>query len=279
VWATQSVAALGVEPDVTAFLIGRRAHNPMVELLFRLADELVCTSSVSAPTWASLADGREVTWLMDAVETVAHMSFLCCLANSFGVPADAFVPPVLDWPGGHAPRASRGWRAPLTSARVDPIEGSQMAVRRTLARHPALDAARRPRADYVMAVSPLSPHDRETLILRIGWDCGSEYEWAKHVGQVGRARDHAVDPRLVVAGPTAPEVPEHDALLMRVADELHDNSGVSDATWTALLRSYDLPGAMSVVFTAASYRSTCMSLNAYGVQLEPGDEGFVAGAG
>jgi hypothetical protein len=31
---------------------------------------------------------------------------------------------------------------------------------------------------------------------------------------------------------------------------------------------------MSAVFTAASYRATSMSLKAYGVQLEPGDERF-----
>jgi len=127
-----------------------------------------------------------------------------------------------------------------------------------------------------MSASPLSPHDRETLILRIGWDCRSEYEWATHTGHVGRARDHGVDPLLVIAGPTAPGVDEHDALLMQVSDELHRDSAVSDATWVALLQTYDLPVAMSVVFTAASYRSTCMSLNAYGVQLDPGDQGFPA---
>jgi hypothetical protein len=31
---------------------------------------------------------------------------------------------------------------------------------------------------------------------------------------------------------------------------------------------------MSAVFTASSYRATSMSLNAFGVQLEPGNERF-----
>jgi hypothetical protein len=31
---------------------------------------------------------------------------------------------------------------------------------------------------------------------------------------------------------------------------------------------------MSAVFTASSYRATSMALNAFGVQLEPGDERF-----
>jgi hypothetical protein len=61
---------------------------------------------------------------------------------------------------------------------------------------------------------------------------------------------------------------------MRVADDLADHATVTDDTWNALVEGYDLRTAMSAIFTAASYRSTCMSLNAYGVQLEPGDEGF-----
>lgn len=145
---------------------------------------------------------------------------------------------------------------------------------RTFARHPALTGARRPRAGFVNGVSKLTPHDREILILRIGWDCQSEYEWAKHVGEVGRARDHGVDPTLVAAGPGAPGVDDRDALLMRAADELHRHSSVSDPTWAALVERYELAGAMSAVLAASSYRSTSMSLNAYGVQLEPGDEGF-----
>jgi hypothetical protein len=91
---------------------------------------------------------------------------------------------------------------------------------------------------------------------------------------VGHAREHGVDPGLVAAGPTAAAVSPDDAVLMHVADDLHMDGVVSDYTWRALREWYDLHGAMSAVFTASSYRATCMSLNAYGVQLEPGDEGF-----
>jgi alkylhydroperoxidase family enzyme len=167
--------------------------------------------------------------------------------------------------------------AALTAARIEPVEGEAIAVLRTFARHPVMAAARAPRAAFVTLGSPLTAHDRETLILRIGWDCRSEYEWAKHVGSVGRAREHGVDPALVAAGPTASGVSEDDALLMRVADDLHQDAMVSDRTWSAILERYDLAAAMSAVFTASSYRSTSMSLNTYGVQLESGDEGFPTG--
>jgi 4-carboxymuconolactone decarboxylase len=240
-------------------------HDTVSLALIQLADELVINSAVSDATWASLAGDHDVTWMMDAVETVAHVSFLCCLGRSFG--ADQTGDPRREPPV--PPR-----QPPLTAARIQPVDGDQLAVLRTFARHPVMTEARRPRANFVNRISSLTPHDRETLILRIGWDCQSEYEWAKHVGVVGHARDHGVDPDLVAAGPAAAGVTDHDALLMRVADELHHHSRVSDPTWTALLAQHDLPWMMSAVFTASSYRATSMSLNTYGVQLEPGDEPF-----
>jgi hypothetical protein len=235
-----------------------------------LADELVLSTSVSDSTWASLAGGHDVTWLMDAVETVAQVSFLCRLARSFGVcPPDPAAPRRQPAPTGARPAGARP-----AGARIEPVDGDQIAVLRTLARHPVMAAARRPRAAFVNQMSPLTPHDRETLILRMGWDCRCEYEWAKHVGSVGHARQHGVEPALVAAGPAAPGVSAGDALLMRIADELYRDATLSDDTWSALLERHGLSRAMSAVFTASSYRATSMSLNAYGVQLEPGDEGF-----
>jgi hypothetical protein len=49
---------------------------------------------------------------------------------------------------------------------------------------------------------------------------------------------------------------------------------VSDRTWAALSARYDAGLMMSAVLTASSYRATSMALNAFGVQLQPGDERF-----
>jgi alkylhydroperoxidase family enzyme len=277
VWATLARRA-GEARRVVALTRGQTEDDGQVGLLLvRLADELVLTAAVTDATWGGLADKHDVVWLMDAVETVAHVSFLCCLASSFGVRPE--IPAGGEAAGGildlqlERPAAPAS-EPPLTAARIEPLEGDQIAVLRTFARHPAMTAARRPRAAFVNRLSPLTPHDRETLILRMGWDCRSEYEWAKHVGSVGHARQHGVDPVLVAAGPAAAGVSPDDALLMRVADELHADGLVSEGTWSGLSERHGLHGAMSAVFTASSYRATCMSLNAYGVQLEPGDEGF-----
>ena len=52
---------------------------------------------------------------------------------------------------------------------------------RTLANHPKLLSRWRVFGNHVLSKSSLPPRDREILILRIGWLCGSEYEWGQHV--------------------------------------------------------------------------------------------------
>ena len=49
---------------------------------------------------------------------------------------------------------------------------------------------------------------------------------------------------------------------------------MSDKTWRALTERFDTGFAMSAVATASAYRAISMSLNTYGVQLEPGNEKF-----
>lgn len=242
-------------------------------MLLRLADQLYLNSSVTDAAWTALATRYDEHHLMAAVETVNHFTVLSLLYNSFGVQPDAGttdrLPDDIDYGITVPDREPR-----LTVARLDPLPGTGLAVSRTFARHPDLAQPRGRRANYINRVSPLQPRDREMLILRIGWNCQAEYEWAKHVGTVGRARDRGVDPVAVAEGPEAPGASGADATLLRVVDELYQDAMVSDTTWAALTARYGLVEAMSVVYTPSSYRATSMSLNAYGVQLEDGDEGF-----
>ena len=247
--------------------------DPFERTLLRLTDELYRNSSVTERTWKELTGSYDVHHLMDAVETVNHFIFLSTLYNSFGVLPDsgltAHLPTDIPYRVVVPDRESS-----LRVARIAPIEGTDLAVGRTFARHPKLAQARALRAGYVNRLSPLSPRHREMLILRIGWNCQSEYEWAQHVGRVGRARDHGLDPRRIAEGPDAPGWDQFEATVLRAADEIYQDAGISASTWKVLNSRFDAASVMSAVFTAGSYRATSMSLNAYGVQLEPGDERF-----
>jgi alkylhydroperoxidase family enzyme len=161
----------------------------------------------------------------------------------------------------------------LTKARVDPVPGDGLAVTRTFARYPKLAAARTG-SNYVNQGSKLEPRYRELLILRTGWDAQSEYEWAQHVGRVGRAREMGLPIERIAAGPDAPGWDPFEATLLRAADELYRDSVVSDATWKAMAARFDTTMMLNALITAANYRMVSMALNAFGVQLDPGDERF-----
>jgi alkylhydroperoxidase family enzyme len=240
--------------------------------LLKTADELFRLSSVSDATWKSISAAHDLHGVIDIVETVNHFTTLSLLFNSIGVQPGTGA--VERMPRDVAYKISTGPREPpLREARIAPAEGTGIAVGRTFARHPKLNAVRGGRANFILRVSSLQPRHREMLILRTGWNAKSEYEWSQHVGSVGRARDHGLEPVNIAKGPEAGWDP-FEAAILRAADELYRDSLVSDSTWKTLSGRFDEAAMMSAVLTASSYRATAMALNAFGVQLEPADERF-----
>lgn len=241
--------------------------------LVRFVDELFINSSITDATWDAVASRFDLYNLVDAVMTVAEFTTLSILVNSLGiqpqrpggVPFPTDVPYRVEVPDREPP---------LTRPRVDPVEGDGLRVTRTIARHPQVAETWRGNTTFVNRLSPLTPHDRELLILRIGWNCQAEYEWAKHVGSVGRARDHGLDPRRIAAGPDAEGWEPYEIALLQAADEMYREAMVSDRTWQTLTSGFATDEMMSIVMTVATYRFVSMTLNALGVQLRDDDEGF-----
>ena len=73
---------------------------------------------------------------------------------------------------------------------------------------------------------------------------------------------------------TARVKPGKEAALLRATDELHENSMISDATWSALAAHYSVQQRMDLVFAVGQYTLVSMALNTLGVQLDEGIEGF-----
>ena len=118
----------------------------------------------------------------------------------------------------------------------------------------------------------MTPHDRELLILRTGWNAQAVYEWAKHVGSVGRARDHGLEPQWIAQGKDARGWNVAERRLIDAADEMYRDTIISDETWAALSETYDMHQMMSIAATVARYRKVSMTLNALGIQPLPDDE-------
>lgn len=152
--------------------------------------------------------------------------------------------------------------------------GRVLNIFRTLAHHPKLLKRWLVFGNHVLAKSTLPPRERELVILRVGWLCRSEYEWAQHVviGRRTGLRDEEI--RRVTLGPDAGGWTGIEALLLRAADELHRSARIADATWKGLAAELEPQQLIDLVFTVGQYTLVSMALNTLGVQLDPGLAGF-----
>jgi alkylhydroperoxidase family enzyme len=276
---------------------GAAGWPPFDALLLRAADELHRTSFIPDATWSGLAARYGTHQLMDAAFTVAELTMLAGMVNSVGVQPDVPLTARAPAPASYPASASRTY-TPLTAPRIPPLDPASMsadvrtmldpagsgrsiaAVYRTFGQHPALYVPRQILSEYIRQRNTLPPRVREMLILRIGFLCGSEYEWAAHA-RAGRG-----------AGLTSEEIQRlargmeradrydgwsaADAALVRAVDELYASDTLSDATWTSLAAQLDRRQLLDLLVTTGGYRMVSMVLNTFGVPLEPNSERFPA---
>ncbi|PVX63359.1 UNVERIFIED_ORG: alkylhydroperoxidase family enzyme [Nocardia globerula] len=122
--------------------------------------------------------------------------------------------------------------------------------------------------------STLNERDRELLTLGTSWLRRGEYEWAQHTG-MGRAAGLSDDEiEAVKIGSSATIWSPMDAALLCAVEEICQDRYVSDATWAELATYFDRKQMMDVVFLIGAYDMHCMVFNTFGLQLEPGMQGF-----
>ena len=280
IWATH--ASHAGESGLSAAEVQQVAEGPaegwseFEAVLLGLADELFRNASVTDQTWDALAEQYDLFNMVDTVVTVNETTSNAILFNSLGIQPD-------DDTTARIPSDDVAYRIvvpdrelPLRVPRIEPLEGDGLRVTRTFRRHPDMAAARGTNPGYVLNPerSRLMPHDRELLILRTGWNAQAVYEWAKHVGSVGRAREHGLEPLWIAQGRDATGWDAHALALIDAADQMYRDTMIADATWATLSERYDTHQMFSIAATAARYRMVSMTLNAFGVQPLPDDERF-----
>ncbi|MCY4030170.1 MAG: carboxymuconolactone decarboxylase family protein [Acidobacteria bacterium] len=266
--------------------------GPWDAAVLRATDEIYRDSFLSDASWQAFAERYDAQQLLDVVFTGAEYVLLSMLANSLGVEPDERhrdrLPAGVERRIGPArpspvrlaeprllPLPREDWSGEVR-ALLDPNGTGQPVLNlyATLARHPALYRPRAVQSAYIRTGATLTARAREILILRIGWLCGSEYEWAQHVRVARRVGMSDEEIRRVARGPDAPGWGPFEATLLRAADELHRTDAISDPTWQALAERYGPAELIDVVITVAGYRMVSIALNSLGTELEPGRERF-----
>jgi len=147
------------------------------------------------------------------------------------------------------------------------MNGELFNIFKVLANHPALVKRWTPFAGHILSKQTLPFRDRELLILRIGWLNQAEYEFAQHELIAKRGGVTEADIEKIKQGPAADFSP-HEKALMQAADDLYNDSVVSDATWATLSKTYSTEQMMDVVFTIGQYNLVSWALNSFGVPLD-----------
>jgi 4-carboxymuconolactone decarboxylase len=140
----------------------------------------------------------------------------------------------------------------------------------TLVRHPALFKRWMVFGGHILSKSTLSPRDRELLILRTGYRCQSPYEFHQHT-RIGLDSGLTAEEIQRLQGPID-GWSEHDSLLLKASDELHDNFLISDETFQKLRGTYNEKQIFDLIFTVGQYTLVSMFLNSVGVQIEQASE-------
>jgi 4-carboxymuconolactone decarboxylase len=165
------------------------------------------------------------------------------------------------------------------SREQDGEERRPLAVLTVLAHSPQLLGPFLGWASALALEGRLPRRDHELLALRAVWNCRSPFEWGHHVVYARAAGMDDGEIARVVAGPDAPGWDEHEATLLRAADQLHATATVDDATWAVLAARYDRPTLVEIPMIVGQYTMLSMLTNACGVELEPDHEPLPAEPG
>ena len=153
-----------------------------------------------------------------------------------------------------------------------------IALFRTFVRNPPMAAAMQPWGRHELGRSfTLGLREREIVIDRTCARCGCEYEWGVHVAFFAARADldAAQVTSLTHGGPADPcWVEERERQLIRLVDELHDSSDVSDALWQELRSQYDEAALLDLLLLCGWYHAISFTARAARVPLESGAPTF-----
>jgi 4-carboxymuconolactone decarboxylase len=147
------------------------------------------------------------------------------------------------------------------------LNGQVFNIFKVLMNHPKLAKRWTVFAGHVLQKQTVPFRERELLILRIGWLNQAEYEWAQHVEIAKRGGIAEAEIERIKQGPKA-GWNEHEAALLQAADDLFENSVVSDTTWATLAKKYSIEQMIDMVFTIGQYNLVSWALNSFGVPLD-----------
>ena len=119
--------------------------------------------------------------------------------------------------------------------------------------------------------------DSELVILRVAHNCHSEYEWRHHerLGPAAGLTRAQVDAVGTAEAASSPDLSDHQRLLVRAADELHNARELSDELWAQLGERLSEVELIELCMLVGHYEMLAMTLNSIRVQPDEFSRGGV----
>lgn len=150
------------------------------------------------------------------------------------------------------------------------MDGKPLNIFGVLGHHPDLLKRFNRFAGWMLNRGVLPPREKEVIILRIGWNAQSVYEFGQHT-RIGLDRGLTEQEIWALTQPVdAHAWSEGDRALIAMADDLAADDCVSDATWQALQVRWENDALIEMLVLAGTYRLVSGFLNSTGVQLDDG---------
>lgn len=183
-------------------------------------------------------------------------------------PTSARIPPVT--------QPDEAQRELLGAAGLTAPDGRTLNIFATLAHNPRLLRRFNQLGGTLLMRSSLPDREREIVILRVGWNAGSVYEFGQHT-LIGRRAGLSEEEISALAGGDLSVWSEEDRALVDLADDLCRDDCVADATWSALATRWSQAQLVELLVLAGFYRLVSGFLNSAGVELDPGVPGWPPG--
>ena len=152
--------------------------------------------------------------------------------------------------------------------------GTPLNIFGTIAHHPKLLKRFMNFAGLFLNKGLLPAREREIVILRVGWNCQSVYEFGQHtvIGQrVGLTMVEIVE---LTKQSTEHQWSARDRALIAMSDELCADNCVSTTTWEELQAFWNEAELVELVMVAGTYRLVSGFLNTMGVELDVDTPGW-----
>jgi alkylhydroperoxidase family enzyme len=164
--------------------------------------------------------------------------------------------------------------AAILGGGINSPAGTPLNIFGTIAHHPRLLKRFMNFAGLFLNKGLLPAREREIVILRVGWNCQSVYEFGQHT-IIGERVGLTMEEITAVTR----DISEHnwnarDIALLEMSDDLCADNYVSQQTWEKLRRDWKEDELIELVMVAGTYRLVSGFLNTMGVELDAQTPGW-----